>query len=60
MSRKRSAGGSARATATVTSAPAVPAATKVKGAVLEAAFMDAGLPLVRVGRVVEGTGLALA
>jgi len=31
-----------------------------KGAVLEAAFMDAGLPLVRVGRVVEGTGLALA
>ena len=31
-----------------------------KGAVLEAAFSDAGLPLARVGQVVEGTGLALA
>ena len=31
-----------------------------KGAVLEAAFADAGLPLARIGRVVEGTGLALA
>jgi selenide,water dikinase len=31
-----------------------------KGAVLEAAFADAGLPLARIGQVVEGTGLALA
>ncbi len=31
-----------------------------KGAVLEAAFADAGLPLARLGQVVEGTGLALA
>ena len=31
-----------------------------KSAVLEAAFADAGLPLARVGQVVEGTGLALA
>jgi selenide,water dikinase len=31
-----------------------------KGTVLEAAFADAGLPLARIGQVVEGTGLALA
>jgi selenide,water dikinase len=31
-----------------------------KRAVLEASFADAGLPLARIGRVVEGTGLALA
>jgi selenide, water dikinase len=31
-----------------------------KGAVLEAAFADAGLPLARIGQVVEGTGLTLA
>ena len=31
-----------------------------KGAVLEAAFADAGLPLARIGQVVAGTGLALA
>ena len=31
-----------------------------KGAVLEAAFADAGLPLARIGQVVEGSGLALA
>jgi selenide,water dikinase len=30
-----------------------------KGAVLEAAFSDAGLALARIGQVVEGTGLAL-
>ena len=31
-----------------------------KGAVFEAAFADAGLPLARIGQVEEGTGLALA
>jgi selenide,water dikinase len=31
-----------------------------KGAVLEAAFANAGLPLACIGQVVEGTGLALA
>jgi len=31
-----------------------------KGAVLEASFADSGLALARIGRVVEGTGLALA
>jgi selenide, water dikinase len=30
-----------------------------KGAVVEAAFSDAGLALARIGQVVEGTGLAL-
>ena len=31
-----------------------------KGAVLEAAFADAGLSLARIGQVVEGAGVALA
>ena len=31
-----------------------------KSAVLEASFADAGLPLARIGQVVEGTGLTLA